>query len=286
MANSQILGIVAPIPQGDWSNETQYNQLNIVRAGKAAYMAVVANKGIEPGVTTNWSLYWKKLTQDGRSLSSIAVNGSPTQNDGYTVTTLLVTYDDNTSETVQVRAKNGTNIDSVTQSSVRIEGGYTITTLSIALDNGQTKTVEVKAKNGEAGGTSIYVGNTLEQRVDFDTDPQTQLDNKSKVSVNGTFAASVNYKKAVTATATLAVSGWSGTANNWVQTITVQGVTADSTQYIDIPADSTTDNQTAFAEALLRDGGQSANQITLKSVADEAPSSNINIRITIAGGIV
>lgn len=259
MANSQILGIVAPVPQGDWNNETQYNQLNIVRANKAAYIAVVASKGIEPGQTTNWTSYWKKLTQDGRSVSGFST-GASSQSNGYTLTAITVSYDDNTSETIQISAKNGTSITTVTTGDITQEGNYTVTQLIITLSDGSTQNIEVKAKNGAVGSSTVYVDGEAVERVDL--------------------------QKTTTVTATLLASGWTGSANAWTQTLTVQGVAAETTQYIDLPANSTASNDIAFSSAMLRDGGQSSNSITLNSVADEKPTSDINIRITIVGGIV
>lgn len=55
----EVLGIVAPVAKGDWSNLTEYEELNIVRHNNTLYIAKqTVPTGIEPSVSTNWADYW------------------------------------------------------------------------------------------------------------------------------------------------------------------------------------------------------------------------------------
>lgn len=57
MATTQTLGIVSPVPRGDWRSDIQYNKLNIVRYNNSSYIAMVGNKGHLPtSYTTEWML--------------------------------------------------------------------------------------------------------------------------------------------------------------------------------------------------------------------------------------
>lgn len=58
----EVLGVVAPVPKGEWNNATAYETLNIVRYNNSLYMAkqdVPAN--ITPTVAANWTNYWMLL---------------------------------------------------------------------------------------------------------------------------------------------------------------------------------------------------------------------------------
>lgn len=58
----EVLGVVAPVPKGEWNNATGYEVLNIVRYNNTLYMAkqdVPAN--IAPTVAANWTNYWMLL---------------------------------------------------------------------------------------------------------------------------------------------------------------------------------------------------------------------------------
>jgi hypothetical protein len=62
----QILGIVAPVPKGEWTPLANYQKLNIVRRNGASYMATAANTDIQPGVDPGWESYWMLLNEDGQ----------------------------------------------------------------------------------------------------------------------------------------------------------------------------------------------------------------------------
>ena len=71
------LGVIAPVPKGEWNGETNYQPLNIVRLREALYMAIEPSQGIEPLVTTEWQNYWMLLFNQSSSiipsLDSIAI---------------------------------------------------------------------------------------------------------------------------------------------------------------------------------------------------------------------
>lgn len=61
----QNLGIVAPVPRGNWVQGTAYEKLNVVRNNGSSYMAIASSTNVEPGVATNWAQYWMLLNSDG-----------------------------------------------------------------------------------------------------------------------------------------------------------------------------------------------------------------------------
>ena len=60
MATKQI-GVVAPVPMGEWTSTQKYNVLNIVTYNSSTYIAKQPGTGIEPGVTAGWGDYWMLL---------------------------------------------------------------------------------------------------------------------------------------------------------------------------------------------------------------------------------
>lgn len=80
-----LIGIVAPVPKGNWSPTIMYNYLNIVNHGAFCLMAKKKNVGIEPGVSAGWEDYWMVLVD----LSDLDIGGvkipektSQLENDG------------------------------------------------------------------------------------------------------------------------------------------------------------------------------------------------------------
>lgn len=65
------LGIVAPVPVGEWNAETTYQKLNVVRHNGSSYMATQSSVATEPGVATNWAQYWQLLVKDGNGTEVI-----------------------------------------------------------------------------------------------------------------------------------------------------------------------------------------------------------------------
>lgn len=65
MATVKDLGIVSPVPNGNWIASQSYQKLSIVRSGNSTYIAKTTNSGIQPGVTSGWESYWMLLNEDG-----------------------------------------------------------------------------------------------------------------------------------------------------------------------------------------------------------------------------
>ena len=66
---ARVLGIVSPVPMGNWLSTTQYQKLNLVRHNTATYIARTSNQNIEPGVADNWATYWMLICIDGGQVS-------------------------------------------------------------------------------------------------------------------------------------------------------------------------------------------------------------------------
>lgn len=62
---TQIIGITAPVPMGDWQSGTTYFKLNLVRYNGATYIAKEQNTGVEPTVNAEWQNYWQAVVYDG-----------------------------------------------------------------------------------------------------------------------------------------------------------------------------------------------------------------------------
>lgn len=63
--SNKDLGIVCPVPMGDWQANVSYQKLNTVRSHNATYQARKANQGVEPTVTMGWQEVWQIVAQDG-----------------------------------------------------------------------------------------------------------------------------------------------------------------------------------------------------------------------------
>lgn len=87
--------------------------------------------------------------------------------------------------------------------------------------------------------------------------------------------ADVNAAKPVLRTATLTTSGWSGNS----QTVTVNGVVANSSAQLIYVSPANKDSATAWGEAGVFCSAQGANSLTF--VCDSVPSANIGVNISI-----
>lgn len=71
MANTtKNLGIVSPVPMGEWVSGIIYQKLNIVRHNGASYLAKQPTT-TEPGVSSSWESYWQLIAKDGIGGSSV-----------------------------------------------------------------------------------------------------------------------------------------------------------------------------------------------------------------------
>lgn len=66
---ARVLGVVSPVPMGNWLSTTKYQKLNLVRHNTATYIARTSNQNIEPGVADNWATYWMLICIDGGQVS-------------------------------------------------------------------------------------------------------------------------------------------------------------------------------------------------------------------------
>ena len=73
MATEKNLGIVAPVPKGEWVEEEIYFYLNIVRYNKSTYIARKNNLNVQPEVHSQWQEYWVLLNKDGASGADLAL---------------------------------------------------------------------------------------------------------------------------------------------------------------------------------------------------------------------
>ena len=64
-----IVGIVSPVPMGDWQSNVPYIKLNIVRAHSATFIAKKDNINVEPTVGQSWSEIWQIIAYDGGAVS-------------------------------------------------------------------------------------------------------------------------------------------------------------------------------------------------------------------------
>lgn len=71
MANTiKNLGIVSPVPMGEWVSGIIYQKLNIVRHNGASYLAKQPT-ATEPGISSFWESYWQLIAKDGIGGNSV-----------------------------------------------------------------------------------------------------------------------------------------------------------------------------------------------------------------------
>ena len=104
MSNVQDLGIVSPVPKGDWKSTTAYQQLNIVRFNSASYIATAPSIGVAPGVTNGWQSFWQLLSSgvDEDAQKQIDQNAEAISALGGSVEELKTATKNNDSSIVQI----------------------------------------------------------------------------------------------------------------------------------------------------------------------------------------
>ena len=120
---------------------------------------------------------------------------------------------------------------------------------------------------------SFYTISPDAVNVDFTPGPTLTSDNVQDAieEVQG----NVNAAKPILRTATLTTSGWSGNS----QTVTVNGVVANSSAQLIYVSPANKDSATAWGEAGVFCSAQGANSLTF--VCDSVPSANIGVNISI-----
>lgn len=79
-----------------------------------------------------------------------------------------------------LKGAQGVSVTNVSSGTATTSGDMTTTPVTFTLSNNSTQTINVYAQKGEAGqnGTTINVNNIPQSSVNFDSDPQTQLNEK------------------------------------------------------------------------------------------------------------
>lgn len=107
--------------------------------------------------------------------------------------------------------------------------------------------------------------------------------NDSSVTANSTFSSTKSEKtyakKSTLVTTTLTASKWTGSSAPYSYVLSVSGVTSSNIVEIDYASNASSAAIEAYQNAMLADGGQTTNQITIK--ATEKPTVDIPITIVI-----
>lgn len=107
--------------------------------------------------------------------------------------------------------------------------------------------------------------------------------NDSSVTANSTFSSTKSEKtyakKSTLVNTTLTVSKWTGSSAPYSYVLSVSGVTSSNIVEIDYASNASSAAIEAYQNAMLADGGQTTNQITIK--ATEKPTVDIPITIVI-----
>lgn len=107
--------------------------------------------------------------------------------------------------------------------------------------------------------------------------------NDSSVTANSTFSSTKSEKtyakKSTLVNTTLTASKWTGSSATYSYVLSVSGVTSSNIVEIDYASNASSAAIEAYQNAMLADGGQTTNQITIK--ATEKPTVDIPITIVI-----
>lgn len=107
--------------------------------------------------------------------------------------------------------------------------------------------------------------------------------NDSSVTANSTFSSTKSEKtyakKSTLVNTTLTASKWTGSSAPYSYVLSVSGVTSSNIVEIDYASNASSTAIEAYQNAMLADGGQTTNQITIK--ATEKPTVDIPITIVI-----
>lgn len=107
--------------------------------------------------------------------------------------------------------------------------------------------------------------------------------NDSSVTANSAFSSTKSEKtyakKSTLVTTTLTASKWTGSSAPYTYVLSVSGVTSSNIVEIDYASNASSAAIEAYQNAMLADGGQTTNQITIK--ATEKPTVDIPITIVI-----
>lgn len=88
----------------------------------------------------------------GVGITTIESGTTSQTQDGYTQTPITFTKTDNSTSTLNVLAKNGPTVTSITAGTVTSSDGYTTTPITFNYSDNTNQTVNIQAKNGEDAG--------------------------------------------------------------------------------------------------------------------------------------
>lgn len=73
------LGQVAIVNKGAWASGTSYAPLNVVSHNSGSFMAIAANTSKEPGVASDWTAYWMRLSNGIKTVTVTAISTTQAQ---------------------------------------------------------------------------------------------------------------------------------------------------------------------------------------------------------------
>lgn len=144
------------------------------------------------------------------------------------------------------------------------------------------KSFKIEGGGGSSSDTTtITIENTYYNVIDeYDS---VNVINDSSVTANSTFSSTKSEKtyakKSTLVNTTLTASKWTGSSAPYSYVLSVSGVTSSNIVEIDYASNASSAAIEAYQNAMLADGGQTTNQITIK--ATEKPTVDIPITIVI-----
>lgn len=166
----QTLGIVAPVPKGEWTPLANYQKLNIVRRNGASYMATAANTDIQPGVDPGWESYWMLLNEDGQGEEGAQGPAGPGVPTGGLQGEVLVkssntNYDTEWVPQSQIAAGSAENDGDGNNIVATYETKSDATAKNTNLQNQITQNVQNIEQNAQIGSRNAKRLDGLEQRI-------------------------------------------------------------------------------------------------------------------------
>lgn len=170
MTSEKKLGIVCPVPRGDWNKTTTYYYLNIVKYSTASFIAKKSNINIEPLVSSHWKDYWQLLVGAERFTISKTYSSISEMNANFSTDdvplygfVLIETGNANNEDNAKLFVKEETGYEYLTDLSgsqgIQGEQGVGITAVSLTEEKG----LDFTLSNGEHLYTASVQGPQGEQ---------------------------------------------------------------------------------------------------------------------------
>lgn len=171
MTTERNLGIVSPVPRGEWNSATTYHYLNIVKYSTASFIARKSSVNVEPLISPFWKDYWQLLVGAERFTISKTYSSIAEMNENFSTDNvplygfvLIETGDTNNEDNAKLFVKEETGYEYLTDISgsqgIQGEQGVGITAVSLTeekgldftLSNGKhLYTASVQGPQGEQG---------------------------------------------------------------------------------------------------------------------------------------